>query len=109
METSHCTFSQPLFWCKTCGHLEPLNEHTPLPSSGTSFQFSEMDCEIYGDLTSTSSQMILMTDGKSTFFLDKSFSYGDFFICFFLAIFVFMAFYDFIQRFIYKIKVNFRH
>jgi hypothetical protein len=51
----------------------------------------------------------LISTGTNSFYLDKSFSYSDFFVVFFLVVITAFAIFDFIQRFIYKIKVNFRH
>jgi Co/Zn/Cd efflux system component len=74
---------------------------TPVEIASSTWAFSEMNC------SSTLAEEI--SDGTSTFGLVKTFSLGDFFLIFFFVVFALFCIFDFIFRFIYKIKVNFRH
>lgn len=73
----------------------------PLEIATNSWAFSKMNC--------SSTMIDKITDGTSTFYLEKTLSYGDFFVIFFYIVFILAGTLDFILRFIYKIKVNFRN
>jgi len=91
----NCIFSDPVIWngASTTRAMDP-------------FAFKNALCS---DATTTTGQSIEITNGSSTFYLNKEISYGDLFFVFFATVFTLFFIFDFLYRFIFKIKVNFRH
>jgi len=73
----------------------------PVEIATNSWSFSKLNC--------SSAAIDLLSDGTSNVYLEKTLSYGDYFVIFFAVVIILAGILDFIFRFIYKIKVNFRH
>jgi len=97
-----CEFSNPIQTYKIGGAIF----YDAPDGTNANFQYQKMHCTT---TDTASSSLLMITNGTSTFWLDRTFSYADFLLIFLLVSLVAMSFFDFIQRFIYKIKVNFRH
>jgi len=89
-EIFNCEFNSPRTW-----------ENLPPVSKTEYWNYSQVKC--YSEIVEP------ITDGTSTFNLVKTFSFGDFFLIFFFVVLILALMFDFIFRFVYKIKVNFRH
>ena len=89
----YCEFNEPKTW-----------ENLPPTSKLDFWNYSEIKC--YSEISEIISNPANTT---STFYLNKTFSYGDFFIIFFLSVFTLFFLFNFIIKFIYKLKVSWRH
>jgi hypothetical protein len=83
MDFYNCTYTLPKTFADT-----------PPATSSDFWQFSAAACEI--------PQQQTITDGTSTFYLQKNVSYGDLALIFFLILFLFLAISGIIWSIIYK-------
>jgi len=92
-----CIFSEPLMIIDDFGTLGEAKKEKP-------FQFSKMICT-GGSVNET---LEIIQGENQQFYLQKTFSYGDFFVIFFLTLFTLLFFFSFIFNFIFKKRVTFR-
>ena len=99
MITENCVFHSPYYF--------DLATKTILPFDGenanSSWEFGASSC------TTTDERIEFVQSTTSEFYLDKSVSYGDFLLIFFLFLFTGFIIFNFIFKFIFKQKVSFRN
>jgi hypothetical protein len=105
MIQTNCVFSEPLYWCKTCGALEPLETHAGAPS-GTAFQYSKAVCD--GEDSTSTIALIKNNDTGAEFFIDKTISYGDILLLAFVLLFCIMGIVKSISDFIIPKRTDFK-
>ena len=81
MQISQCEFNTPVYWDKTTMQLVPVDAGI---TKSEHWSFMTSICTT----TDTTLEVITNSTTSASFYLEKTFTYGDFFIMGFLTIFV---------------------
>jgi len=99
-----CEFSNPYYWDTIERILKPLDETVARPDT---WNFTKIICDT-SEMTNIYELVENPEISENQFYLQKTISYGDFFVIFFLTLFTLIFFFNFIFNFIFKKRITFR-
>lgn len=87
MNYINCEFSEPVYWHRQTETLKPLTPNLP---AGENWNFKNITCETEESDNPGPKNLVLIKTPQGDFWLNKSWTFGELFISFFLVVFLFI-------------------